>query len=96
MANHASTKKSAKKQTILRSVNKSSRSKMKTFMKKVTGNKKQAVNEALNPVSNEEFSKIQGLISKCGQKGVVHKNKASRTVSRLAKIRNNQLKQNNV
>jgi small subunit ribosomal protein S20 len=80
MANTTSAKKATRKIARRTEVNKARRSRMRTFLRKVeeaiaSGNKTEAA-EALKAAQPE--------IMRAAQKGVVHKNTASRKVSRLA------------
>jgi len=80
MANTTSAKKATRKIARRTEVNKARRSRMRTFLRKVeeaiaSGNKAEAA-EALKAAQPE--------IMRAAQKGVVHKNTASRKVSRLA------------
>ena len=80
MANTTSAKKATRKIARRTEVNRNRRSRMRTFLRKVeeaiaTGNKAAAA-EALKVAQPE--------IMRAAQKGVVHKNTASRKVSRLA------------
>ena len=84
MANTASAKKATRKIEARTAVNKSRRSRMRTFIRKgeeasVAGDHKVAV-EALRAAEPE--------ISRAAQKGIVHANLAARKVSRL----NNRIK----
>lgn len=80
MANTASARKMTRKIAKRTAVNKSRRSRMRTFVRKVeeaiaTGNQQDAL-AALRSAEPE--------IMRAAQKGIVHKNNASRKVSRLA------------
>jgi small subunit ribosomal protein S20 len=80
MANTVSAKKMTRKIAKRTAINRSRRSRMRTFLRKVeeaiaTGNQNAAV-EALRAAEPE--------IMRAAQKGIVHKNTASRKVSRLA------------
>lgn len=79
MANHKSAAKKARRDVEARLRNRANRSAMKTAVKKFlavvsTGNKAQAA--ALLPTT-------LGLVDKSVRKGVMHKNAANRTKSRL-------------
>lgn len=80
MANTVSAKKMARKIARRTTVNISRRSRMRTFLRKVeeaiTGGDKGAAAQALQVAEPE--------LMRAAQKGVVHKNTASRKVSRLA------------
>lgn len=80
MANTASAKKAARRITRETAVNKARRSRMRTFLRKVeeaiaSGNKDAAV-EALKVAEPE--------LHRAATRGVVHRNLASRKVSRLS------------
>ena len=81
MANTVSAKKMVRKITARTAVNKSRRSRMRTFIRKVeeaiaTGNQTEAA-AALRAAEPE--------MMRAAQSGILHKNTASRKVSRLAK-----------
>jgi small subunit ribosomal protein S20 len=82
MPNIASAKKRAKQNEVRRKINVSRKSSVKTAMKKVVA--------ALN--ANEEIATIKALlrdaeskISRAKGKGVLHRNTAERSISRLAR-----------
>ncbi|AWM85555.1 30S ribosomal protein S20 [Microvirga sp. 17 mud 1-3] len=80
MANTVSAKKMTRKIAKRTAVNRSRRSRMRTFLRKVeeaisSGNQTEAV-AALRAAEPE--------LMRAAQKGIVHKNTASRKVSRLA------------
>jgi len=80
MANHKSAAKKARRDAEARLRNRSNRSTLKTAVKKFLtmvseGNKAEAA--TLLPIT-------QGLVDKACRKGVMHKNAADRTKSRLA------------
>ena len=79
MANTTSAKKAIRKIAARSEVNKDRRSRVRTFVRKVeeaiaSGNKKEAA---------AALSAAQPEIMRAAQKGVLHKNTASRKVSRL-------------
>jgi small subunit ribosomal protein S20 len=80
MANTSSAKKMARKIERRTEVNRARRSRMRTFLRKVeeaiAGGDRTAAHEALNAAQPE--------IMRAAQKGILHKNTASRKVSRLA------------
>jgi small subunit ribosomal protein S20 len=80
MANTSSAKKMVRKIAKRTEVNRSRRSRMRTFLRKVeeaiAGGDASAATEALRSAEPE--------IMRAAQKGIVHKNTASRKVSRLA------------
>lgn len=79
MANTSSAKKMARKITSRTEVNKGRRSRMRTFLRKVedaiTGGNREAATAALKAA--------EPVLMRAAQKGIVHKNTASRKVSRL-------------
>jgi small subunit ribosomal protein S20 len=80
MANTSSAKKAARKIARRAAVNKIRRSRVRSFVRKVeealaSGNKSAAV---------EAFNAAQPELMRASTKGVLHKNTASRKVSRLA------------
>jgi small subunit ribosomal protein S20 len=81
MANTKSARKAAR-QTIRRTaVNKSRRSEMRTFVRKV----EEALAAKDAKAAAEALSEAAPRLSRAAQKGIVHKNAASRKISRLAK-----------
>jgi small subunit ribosomal protein S20 len=80
MANTTSAKKAARKIARRTDVNKARKSRMRTFLRKVeealaTGNK---------AVAAEALRVAEPVLMRAAQTGVIHKNTASRKVSRLA------------
>lgn len=80
MANTSSAKKMTRKIAKRTAINRSRRSRMRTFIRKVeealAGGDRSAAADALRAAEPE--------IMRAAQKGIVHKNTASRKVSRLA------------
>ena len=76
MANTASAKKAARRNERRTAVNRSRRSRMRTFVRKIE--------EAL-AAGTEAFKTAEPELMKAAQKGIIHKNTAARKVSRLAK-----------
>lgn len=80
MANTTSAKKMARKIVARTEVNKSRRSRMRSFIRKVeeaiAGGDKGAATQAMRAAEPE--------MMRAAQRGIVHKNTASRKVSRLA------------
>lgn len=72
---HASSIKRDGQALKLRARNKQDISRMKTAVKKVRSSK-----------SQEELKKAIPLIAKAGRKGMIHKRKAARLISRLSKF----------
>ena len=80
MANTTSAKKATRKIARRTEVNKARRSRMRTFLRKV----EEAIASGDKAVAAEALKAAQPEIMRPAQKGVVHKNTASRKVSRLA------------
>ena len=80
MANTPSAKKAARKIARRTAVNKVPRTRMRGFIRKV----EEAIASGDKDAANEAFRAAQPQIMKAAQKGIVHKNTASRKVSRLA------------
>ena len=87
MAHHKSAIKRAKQNEKRRMRNRAQRSRMKTAIKKVE--------EAIAGSSSEEalarLKEAISIIDRTASKGVIHKNKAARLVSRLTRKVNNLL-----
>ena len=79
MPNKASAKKRLRQTTKKTTENKNRKTRIKTFVKKV----EQAIVEGDQAVANEVFSAAQSEIMRGVTKGVIHKNTASRKISRL-------------
>ncbi|MGX5735473.1 30S ribosomal protein S20 [Bosea thiooxidans] len=80
MANTTSAKKATRKIARRTEVNKARRSRMRTFLRKV----EEAIASGNKTEATEALKAAQPEIMRAAQKGVVHKNTASRKVSRLA------------
>ncbi|MCO5090387.1 30S ribosomal protein S20 [Bosea sp. (in: a-proteobacteria)] len=80
MANTTSAKKAARKIARRTEVNKARRSRMRTFLRKV----EEAIASGDKSGAAAALKAAQPEIMRAAQKGVVHKNTASRKVSRLA------------
>ena len=80
MANNAGARKAIRKIAARTEVNKARRSRMRTFLRKV----EEAIASGDKAVAAEALKAAQPEIMRAAQKGVVHKNTASRKVSRLA------------
>ena len=80
MANTASAKKAVRKIARQTSINRSRRSRVRTFIRRVE--------EAINSGNQEEavaaLKLAQPEIMRSAQKGIFHKNTASRKISRMA------------
>ena len=85
MANSAQAKKRARQAEQHRQLNASQRSEMRTSIKKVAA----AIQTADYETAQAEFKKAMPVIDAATGKGILHKNTAARTKSRLnAKIKN--------
>ena len=80
MANHASAKKRIRQTNRSNAVNSSRLSRVRTFIKKV----EQAIESGDPKNAKEAFDIAQPVIMRGAQKGVMHKNTASRKLSRLS------------
>jgi small subunit ribosomal protein S20 len=80
MANTASAKKAARKIARRTEVNKARRSRMRTFLRKV----EEAIASGDKSVAAEALRVAEPILMRAAQAGVVHRNTASRKVSRLA------------
>lgn len=85
MAQHKSAEKQARQSAKKNLANRSYMSKVKTAVKKFTqafeGEKKASKDEI-----QKLFTSAQSCLMKAATKGVIHKNNASRHISRLSKI----------
>ena len=81
MANTSSAKKAVRKIERRTAVNKSRRSQMRTFMRKV----EEALASGDQAAASHALGVAAPLMMRAAQKGIVHKNTASRKVSRLTK-----------
>lgn len=79
MPNKASAKKRLRQATTKTSVNKNRKTRIKTFVKKV----EEAIAEGNKEIANGALKLAQSEIMKGVTRGVIHKNAASRKVSRL-------------
>lgn len=80
MANTTSAKKATRKIARRTAVNRSRRSQMRTYVRKV----EEAIATGDRSVAAAALRDAEPLLMRAAQKGVVHKNTASRKVSRLA------------
>jgi small subunit ribosomal protein S20 len=80
MANTTSAKKMTRKIAKRTAVNRSRRSRMRTFLRKV----EEAIATGDQAAAKAALQAAQPEIMRAAQKGIVHKNTASRKVSRLA------------
>ncbi len=79
MANHKSAIKRAKQSEIRRLRNRSRKTRMKNAIKSL----EEAIRANSPELANERLRNAISVIDKTAQKGVIHKNKASRRISRL-------------
>lgn len=79
MANTPSAKKAARKIERRTAVNRSRRSQMRTFIRKVEA----ALTSGDAGAAQAALAQAEPLIMRAAQKGILHKNTASRKVSRL-------------
>jgi small subunit ribosomal protein S20 len=79
MANTSSAKKATRKIAARTEVNKSRRSRMRTFVRKV----EEAITAGDHSKAVEALKAAEPEIVRAAQKGIVHANTASRKVSRL-------------
>ena len=80
MANTSSAKKATRKIDRRTAVNKNRRSRVRTYIRKV----EEALAAGDKAAAEAAFSMAQPELMRAANKGVVHKNTASRKVSRLA------------
>ena len=81
MANTSSAKKAVRKIERRAAVNRSRRSQMRTYLRKV----EEAIASGDASVATQALGAAAPLLMRAAQKGIVHKNTASRKVSRLTK-----------
>jgi small subunit ribosomal protein S20 len=79
MANTASAKKAVRKIARRTAVNRSRRSKMRTFLRKV----EEAIESGDANTARAALAQAEPIMMRAAQKGVVHRNTASRRISRL-------------
>jgi small subunit ribosomal protein S20 len=80
MANTPSAKKAVRKIERRTAVNKSRRSQMRTYVRKV----EEAIASGDSAAAAQALRVAEPLVMRAAQKGIVHKNTASRKVSRLS------------
>ncbi len=80
MANTPSAKKAARKMARKTEVNKHQRSRMRGFIRELD----EAIEAGNQDVARSTFVKVQPIIMKAASKGILHKNTASRKVSRMS------------
>ena len=81
MANTVSAKKMTRKIAKRTAINKSRRSRMRTFVRKV----EEAIASGNQEAARAALKEAEPVIVRTAQKGMVHRKSASRKVSRLAK-----------
>ncbi len=81
MANHASALKRAKQNEARRERNKAKKTRVKKAVREV----RTAIGEKNPETAKKSFIEAVSTIQKTASKGVIHKNKASRKISRLAR-----------
>lgn len=81
MANTKSAQKAVRKIERRTTVNRSRRSQMRTYLRKV----EEAIASGDQEAANAALGEAAPLVMRAAQKGIVHKNTASRKVSRLTK-----------
>jgi small subunit ribosomal protein S20 len=81
MANTSSAKKAVRKIERRTAVNRSRRSQMRTYVRKV----EEALAAGDQQAASAALASAAPLMMRAAQKGIVHKNTASRKVSRLSK-----------
>ena len=81
MANTSSAKKAVRKIARRTAINKSRRSQMRTYLRKV----EEAIATGSRTAASAALDVAAPLLMRAAQKGIVHKNTASRKVSRLTK-----------
>lgn len=80
MANTKSAKKAARQAERRTQINKARRSRMRTFVRKV----EEAIASGDKAAADEALRQAQPEIMRSANKGVIHKNTASRKLSRLS------------
>jgi len=80
MANTSSAKKAARKAERRTLINKSRRSRLRTFVRKV----EEAIASGDKEAANQAFRAAEPEIMRSAHKGIIHKNTASRKISRLS------------
>jgi small subunit ribosomal protein S20 len=81
MANTSSAKKAVRKIARRTAVNKSRRSEMRTYVRKV----EEAIGAKDPKAAVAALREAEPLVARAAQKGILHKNTAARKISRLTK-----------
>ena len=79
MANHKSAIKRAKQSEVRRLRNRARKTRMKNVIKSLD----EAIRANSPELAQERLAQVVSVIDKTAQKGVIHRNKASRRISRL-------------
>mgnify|MGYP001814298457 CR=1 FL=1 len=82
MANHKSAIKRARQNTIRQNRNKSVKTRTKNIVKSV----RSAVEQNDSDLAVKQLNTAKSMLAKAAKKGVIHKNAASRKISRLSKL----------
>lgn len=82
MANHKSAIKRARQNTIRQNRNKSVKTRTKNVVKSV----RSAVEQNDSDLAVKQLNTAKSMLAKAAKKGVIHKNAASRKISRLSKL----------
>jgi small subunit ribosomal protein S20 len=80
LANHKSALKRARQNEVRRAINTSDKTRVKTVVKDVRA----AIDEGAGDKAKESLIKAVSILQKTASKGVIHRKKASRKISRLA------------
>jgi len=80
MANTTSAKKAARKIERRTAVNKTRRTRMRSFIRKL----EEAIASGDKKAAEEQFQVVQPIVMKSASNGIIHKNTASRKISRLS------------
>jgi small subunit ribosomal protein S20 len=82
LANHKSAIKRARQNTIRQNRNKSVKTRTKNVVKSV----RSAVEKNDSDLAVKQLNTAKSMLAKAAKKGVIHKNAASRKISRLSKL----------
>jgi len=82
LANHKSAIKRARQNTIRQNRNKSVKTRTKNVVKSV----RSAVDQNDSDLAIDRLNTAKSMLSKAAKKGVIHKNAASRKISRLSNL----------
>ena len=84
MANHKSAQKRANQNEIRRLRNKTNRTRVKNAVKQL----RSVLTGSAGENNSMDLNTAKSIIAKAAKKGVIHKNTASRKISRLSKMAN--------